>query len=511
MLLGPVSFLFHPFSDTIQAAILNRIHVLMLAKKIAFNVVTNSLVKILSTVLALVSLGMITRYLGADGFGDYALTLTFFALFNAIGDFGLANTLAREISREHADEKHLVGSIFTLRLGISLIVLLLTPLLLFFLPYSLVVKQGIFFTGVAFVFSSAYLILNGVFQKHLTMYRVSFVELAGKAVQVVLITIGTREHWGFLSIVNSLLFSMLFIFLAVLWLTRKIVPFRLNFDTHFWRRFMRESLPVGITAIITFAYFKTDTLFLSIFRSSTEVGIYNVAYKIIENLTFFPAMIIGLLLPVFSRFIHSDREKFTLSADKTFKVFLVCLLPLLLGGICLAPKIILLIAGSGFSDSVPLLRILLFALSGIFFGNFFNAILLAGNQQKRLMWALAFVACGNILLNSFFVPMFSYWGAVSTTLLTEASVAIIGWYLTRKHLQYTPKWLSFWKIFVSSLLMTIALWLLRDKSIFLLLPLGIVMYVFFLWLFRAIETDEITSLLSSRTTKEALLPTELLA
>ena len=222
-------------------------------------------------------------------------------------------------------------------------------------------------------------------------------------------------------------------------------------------------------------------------------------------------MIIGLLLPVFSRFIHSDREKFTLSADKTFKVFLVCLLPLLLGGICLAPKIILLIAGSGFSDSVPLLRILLFALSGIFFGNFFNAILLAGNQQKRLMWALAFVACGNILLNSFFVPMFSYWGAVSTTLLTEASVAIIGWYLTRKHLQYTPKWLSFWKIFVSSLLMTIALWLLRDKSIFLLLPLGIVMYVFFLWLFRAIETDEITSLLSSRTTKEALLPTELLA
>ncbi len=470
----------------------------MLAQKIAFNVVTNSLTKILSTVLALVSLGMITRYLGADGFGDYALTLTFFALFGALGDLGLANTLTREISREGADEKHLISTIFTLRLGVSLGIALFSPLLLAFLPYSLLVKQGIFLTGIAFVFSSSYQILNGVFQKHLTMYKVSFVELAGKVVQVGLIALGTTLHWGFLAIVSSLLFSMLFSFLIVLWLTRRIIRFRLDLDTHFWKKFLIESLPVGITAIITFAYFKTDTILLSLFRSNTEVGLYNVAYKIIENLTFFPAMIIGLILPIFSRFIHTDRAKFALTADKTFKVFLVCLLPLLLGGISLSSKIILLIAGSGFSASIPILRILLFALAGIFFGNFFNAILLAGNQQRRLMWALAMVAVTNVIVNSLLIWQFSYWGAAFTTCLTELSVAGIGWYLTWKHLHYTPRLLAFWRILAASLVMTILLWLLRDRSIFLLLPLGIVVYVFFLWLFRAIEADEIASLLAER-------------
>ncbi|MEI8103912.1 MAG: flippase [Candidatus Moraniibacteriota bacterium] len=472
----------------------------MLAKKIAFNVVTNSLVKILSTVLALVSLGMVTRYLGADGFGDYAVTLTFFALFNALGDLGLANTLTREISRENADEKHLIGRIFTLRLGISFLVLLITPILLFFLPYTLEVKQGIFLTSLAFVFSSAYQLLNGVFQKHLTLYKVSFIELAGKVLQVFLIGLGTMLHWGFLFIVSSLLFYMIFNFFLVLWFAHRIVPFKLDYDVHFWKKFLHESLPVGITAIITFAYFKTDTLLLSFFKTNTEVGFYNVAYKIIENLTFFPALLIGLLLPIFSRFIFTDREKFTITADKTFKVFLVCLLPLLLGGISLAPKIILLIAGAGFADSIPLLRILLLALAGIFFGNFFNAVLLAGNQQKRLMWALGGVAISNIIINSFLIWRFSYWGAAFTTCLTELSVALIGWYLTQKYLHYTPRWLAFWKILAASVVMTIILWFLQNQSIFLLLPLGIGSYIFFLWLFRAIDADEITSLFAERMT-----------
>ena len=470
----------------------------MLAKKIAFNVVTNSLVKILSTVLALVSLGMVTRYLGADGFGDYALTLTFFALFGALGDLGLAYTFTREVSREGADEKHLTGAIFTLRLGVSLSILLITPILLFFLPYTLEVKQGIFLTGIAFIFSSGYQILNGVFQKHLTMYKVSFVEFGSKAFQVGLIFLATTLQWGFLAIVSSLLLSMMSSFFIVLWMTRRIVPFRLHLDMRFWKQFLRESLPVGITAIITFAYFKTDTILLSLFQSSTSVGLYNVAYKIIENLTFFPAMIIGLLLPIFSRFIHVDRDKFTLTADKTFKVFLVCLVPLLMGGVSLAPKIILLIAGDGFAQSIPLLRILLFALAGIFFGNFFNAILLAGNQQKRLMWALAVVAVTNVIINSFLIWQFSYWGAAVTTCLTELSVATIGWYLTRKYLYYTPRWLSFWRIFAASFVMTVILWLLESQSVVLLVPLSIGVYTFFLWLFRAIEADEIASLFAER-------------
>ena len=85
----------------------------MVAKKIAYNVVFSAVAKVLSTILALVGIGFITRYLGKEGFGDYATVLAFFSFFGAIADLGLYSISVREISREGADEKKIMGNVFT--------------------------------------------------------------------------------------------------------------------------------------------------------------------------------------------------------------------------------------------------------------------------------------------------------------------------------------------------------------------------------------------------------------
>ena len=54
---------------------------MVIARKIAYNVLVSSISKILATVLALVSIGLITRYLGKDGFGNYSTVIAFFAFF----------------------------------------------------------------------------------------------------------------------------------------------------------------------------------------------------------------------------------------------------------------------------------------------------------------------------------------------------------------------------------------------------------------------------------------------
>ena len=41
----------------------------MLAQKITYNIVINGIAKVLSIALALFGIGMLTRYLGTDGFG----------------------------------------------------------------------------------------------------------------------------------------------------------------------------------------------------------------------------------------------------------------------------------------------------------------------------------------------------------------------------------------------------------------------------------------------------------
>jgi O-antigen/teichoic acid export membrane protein len=157
---------------------------MVIARKIAYNVVVSSVSKIISTVLALVSIGLITRYLGASGFGEYATVLAFLALFSAIADLGLYSTATREISRPNADEAKIIGNIFSLRMVVSGIILLISPIICWFLPYPLEVKEAIMVVAISFLFSSSYQVLNGIFQKNLAMDKVAIIELLGKIIQV---------------------------------------------------------------------------------------------------------------------------------------------------------------------------------------------------------------------------------------------------------------------------------------------------------------------------------------
>jgi O-antigen/teichoic acid export membrane protein len=463
------------------------------ARKIAYNVFFNATAKILATVLALVSIGFITRYLGKDGFGDYATVLAFFSFFGSLADLGLYSIATREISRIGADEKKIMGNVFSLRLFSSLTVFVFSPLV-FFLPYSHDLKIGIIIAAASFVFSSTYSVLNGIFQKYLSMDRVALTELAGKVIQMGIIVLSVKLNLGFSMIIFSLLIYMIFNFLIILLLSRKYVKFKIEIDFDYWKKFIKESLPMGIAVIISFFYFKIDTILLSMIKSSAEVGIYSAAVKVIENITFFPSMIIGLIFPLISRYIFTSKEKFENIANKTFKVFLVLIIPIVVAGSFLSDGIIRLIGGAGFSESSGVLRIIIFSLAFIFFGNFFNNVLISGNLQKKLMFVLGICAIFNISLNFFLISRYSYMGAAYVSVFTQMLVVIFGFYLSRKYLKYTPRVENFWSMVFSGLAMGLFIFSLREINFFLLASGSVAVYFIFLYLTKAISTEEIKSL-----------------
>lgn len=462
-------------------------------RKIAYNVFFNATAKILATVLALVSIGFITRYLGRDGFGDYATVLAFFSFFGSLADLGLYSVATREISRVGADEKKIMGNVFSLRLFSSLTVFLFSPLV-FLLPYSHELKIGIIIAAASFVFSASYSVLNGIFQKYLVMDRVAITELIGKVIQLLIIILAVKMDWGFSVIISSLLFYMIFNFVVILILSRKYIRFKIEIDFDYWKKFLKESLPMGIAVVITFLYFKTDTIMLSMMQSSSDVGIFNAAFKVIENITFFPAMLIGLILPLTARYIFTDKEKFQNISDKTFKVLLILIIPVVIGALFLADGIIRLIGGGGFAESANVLRIIIFSLAFIFFGSFFNNVLLAGNLQKKLMVALGFCAVFNISLNFYLIPHYSYLGASYTSVFTEMLVAFFGFYLAKKHLKYTPQINNLGGMIISGLAMAAFLFFFQAWNLFLAAPASAMVYFASLYLTKSISQEEIKSL-----------------
>ena len=471
---------------------------MVIARKIAYNVVVSSISKVFSTVLALVSIGIITRYLGASGFGEYATVLAFLSFFSAIADLGLNQTVTREISRPGAKESDIMGRIFPLRVTASLVMVIIAPAIALFFPYPTEVKQAIVIVALSFVFSSSYQILNGVFQKNLAMDKVAISEFLGKLLQVIVIIIAVKLGAGFNWIIASLLFNMAFCFMLIFSLSKKYIHFKIKIDVKYWKNFLRTSYPLGLAAIINIIYFKIDTILLSVMKPSADVGIYNAAYKVIENITFFPAMIIGLVLPIMSHSIFSDKARFKDICDKTFKVFCILVVPLVVGALFLSKDIINLIGGAGFVQSSGVLQILIFALAAIFFSNFSNAILIAGNLQKKLMLVALSAAIVNVTANLILIPRYSYWAAASVSTATEVLVAILAWLVVMRSLKYNPKIEKLFTILLSGAAMATYLWIGRSLNFFLLAVSSALVYFFFLWILRAIKTEEITSIIGRK-------------
>ena len=477
-----------------------------IARKLAYNVIFNSVLKVTSTVvLSLLLVRLITGYLGQEGFGKYATVLAFFSFFAAISDLGLGPVTAREIAKDGSDEGKILGNVVALRLVSSALLITIAPLVVLFFDYPVKVKWGIIIVACASFFSSLSLVMNGVFQKRIAMDRVAMVEFIGKLIQVSLIACIVKFNLGFFPIVLSVLVALAFNVTTVYLISRQFIRFSLRFDIAFWKAFLKESLPMGATALITFAYFKTDTILLSLIQSSADVGIYNVAYKIIENLVFFPAMLAGLILPLLARYFVSDKQKFTEIADKTFKVFVVIVLPVVLGTIFLAQDIVRIISGPEFDMSASVLRILALSLACIFFGHYFNMILIVGHAQKKLMQALLFVAVFNVSLNLFLVSRYSYFGAATAAVLTELMVVVLTSMLAYRKLGFFPSFSGLSKVVFSAAVMGVTLYTLADASFVIAGGVAVLVYLGCLWVTRAVSSSEVMSLFSKEN-EEAVEP-----
>ncbi len=463
-------------------------------RKIAFNVIIASISKIFNTILALVGLMLITRYLGPDKFGLYITALAFSGLFNSLGDWGIYQTSTREISRPNAKEKVLIGNVMALRITVSMILSLIMPVVIYFLPYTFELKIALFLILLTYIFYSFYQVLIGLFQKRLIMYKVTLVELTGKIIQVALVFLTIKLDLGFKFIVAGMTISMLTNFILIYFLSRRFIKFKLNFNINRWKNFLKESWPIGLSVIVTFIYFKADTLLLKAMKSNVDVGIYGAAYKVLENITFFPGMIIGLMMPMFSYYIFKDRKKFQRLVNENFKLFIILIIPLIIIVMFFAENIIAIVAGPQFTASATVLRIVIFSLAFIFFGMLFGNILLVAKLQKQQLLALTAVAIFNVSANLILIPKYSYLATSAVSVATEFLVVLLSASIVYKYLHFLPRMKNFGLVILSGLTMVAYFFLLHSLPFFFLLLTGPLIYFAVLVFSKVITKKEILML-----------------
>jgi len=410
-----------------------------LSSKIASNTLVSYAGRVISIAFALVAIGLITRSLGQEGFGEYTTVLAFLSLFVILADLGLHSLMTREISVETEGLSKIASNFFTLRVITSAFFLLFGFGVAFLFPYTVEVKFGIGIGALGFFFLSMHQLLLGVFQRHLAMHLAALAEIAGRGAQLLFVFLiylymrGETPHillFSYLvvmSISSFIIFSLTFLF------AQRYTKIGLRLDIPYWLKIVKTSWPIALSIVLTLIYFKIDTIFLSLMKPAADVGIYGAAYRVLEGLIFFPAMFAGILMPILSRDAVSNHAHFKEVFRKSMRVIAIFALPLVGGGVVLSYSITNLIGGEDFIIAGAPMQALFIATGIIFFGNILGRAIIALNLQKKAMFAYLLGVVLNVILNLIFIPKYTYMGAAWSTVITEILVvAFLFWLVWRK-------------------------------------------------------------------------------
>jgi len=149
--------------------------------KIGRNALYQIVGKSVSTLLGLIAVALMTRYLGKEGFGNYTTIIAYLQFFGILVDLGLTIVTVQMIAERPAETNKIVSNIMTLRLVSAVIFLGLAPLIIWFFPYASLIKIGVAITTLSFFFITLNQILIGVFQKELRTDKVALAEVIGRA------------------------------------------------------------------------------------------------------------------------------------------------------------------------------------------------------------------------------------------------------------------------------------------------------------------------------------------
>ncbi len=491
-----------------------------LSAKIAQNTLVSYGGRVISSVFALLVIGLMTRSLGQEGFGQYTIVIAYVSLFVILSDLGLQALMTREISRPALPRRDEAGpakgfdeiasNFFTLRLLSSLLFLFAGFGAAFLFPYAPEVKIGIGVGAFGFFFLSVNQLLLGIFQKHLAMHMAAAAEIAGRATQLLLVYLiyayagGSTPHiLLFLFLIAMSTASVIMFFLHFLF-ARCYVKVGLRFDFSYWVEILKNAWPIALSVVLTLIYFKIDAIFLSFMKPAADVGIYGAAYRVLEGLIFFPAMFAGIMMPILARDAVSDIGQFKKTFTKSMRAIAIFAVPLTAGGMLLSYSIANLIGGKEFLTSGAPLQPLFIATGLIFFGNLLGRAIIALDLQKKAMFAYLFGVILNVVLNFIFIPKYSYMGAAWTTVATEFLIVAFLFWLVREKTGASLDIKNITKaafaaavmsavlfFFVSPIDAPLAFWKL---GVFVLLGAGI--YFGTLYLVRGVRREEMRSILS---------------
>ena len=381
--------------------------------------------------LNLASAVLLARILGASGFGAYGFALACVEFLLVLAMLGTPQFLAREIPRVLSEKnwsyfKQLESGAFWVVLLWTLFLVSVGYLLAVFLDQALKEElRAPLFVGFVIL---PFLALVGVGQGALRgvgvvtlgqipmrVVRPAIIVLSVSIVSLGSIPLGAAQAVS----INLVATVVAFLYLLILWFSHRPKAVRGFCGDMDVRRLVTECLPFMLIAGLNVVNVQADMIMLGILATPEDTGLYRVANRLAQMVSF-PLLAIAMPLePVLAELKYKgDLNGLRSRARKASLAAFI--LGLILGATLIAGGTLLLgIFGSDFQSADVALTILTAGqVSNALFGIAILGLAMTG-YEREIVWSFAATACVNIVANAVVIPLYGLEGAAVATVGSE--------------------------------------------------------------------------------------------
>ena len=470
---------------------------------------------LLGLFLAFISRLIIARYWTESDYGVFSLALVMLNICVIISTLGLQNGVSRSIAYARGkNEREKIQGLISSSLCLALAGSLILCLILFFTSEAIAIKifhepaltvpLKIFAIAIPF-----FTIINVLVSIFLGFGRVQakvyFQDILRNVLFLILLLAVILFNLSFIEVFYAYMISLaiLCLILVIYAIKHLHSPIRITFKppaNPVAKELLFFSFPLLGVAMLQMIITWTDTLMLGSFKSSAEVGMYNVALPLAQLIGIPMAALLPIYGPITAGLYAQNsvpelRRNYTILTKWIFSATLPLFLLLFL-----FPEIVLdFLFGANYMLASQALRILSlgFIIVNLLGPN--GTTLMAVGETKFLMWAIVVAACMNIALNTILIPQWGIIGAATATTASLTLHCIIRHVKVHSILGVTPLTKNLLKPMISSISIVFIIYLLVGHFLsvtFWMLPLLFILFyaIYFmaLLLTRSFDQEDIT-------------------
>lgn len=393
-------------------------------KVILYNTAYQVIGKGITAFFGVVMTYLMTRYLGASGFGQYNFVLAFVGIAYILADLGFDPILIRTSADKTLTSRDF-WSLFTFRLIVLGILLIGTSIASkYYFHYSAFTTLGIAIAGLAHIFLMLSSMIWDLLRGTLEYNKIVLIQIFTTLIHCVCVWYAVYAALPPIAFFCVLLAGYLGGFV----LSVKLSPFTFRWQMHIpsIKKYLVMAIPFMLGVAVSIASSRINILMLGTTYSPSAypyVGYYSLGMRIFDVVILMGGYYASTLYPFFSQRKGAGVQKHEFV--RYLKYALGIALCVTVGMYLAAQPFVSILAGPSFAPAIQIVQILAFAAGVSIIEGFFNSYLLAMGKEKIWVIVSVLTVFLNIILNKAFIAVHTYLAVSWITVVTHTFALIL--------------------------------------------------------------------------------------